>query len=75
MYDLCTFVYKGVSSLETECVFAVSGTKLRVKLSHDQNRDNTEFYLHCKFQSLPFCVRRRNDVTDRKIAPKVQMPR
>ena len=41
-------------------------TKLRVKLSHDQNRDNVEFYLHCKFQSLPFCVRRRNGVTDRK---------
>ena len=44
---------------------ANSRTKLRVKLSHDQNRDNIEFYLHCKFQSLPFCVRRRNGVTDR----------
>ena len=54
---------------------ANSRTKLRVKLSHDKNRDNIEFYLHCKFQSLHFCVRRRNGVTDRKIAPKVQMPR
>ena len=42
-----------------------SRTKLRVKLSHDQNRDNIEFYRHCKFQSLPFCVRRRNGATDR----------
>ena len=47
-----------------------SRTKLRVKLSHDQNRDNIEFYLHCKFQSLPFCVCRRNGVTDRNISTK-----
>ena len=52
-----------------------SRTKLRIQVSNDGKRDVIELYLHCKFQSLPFCVRRRNGVTDRKIAPKVQMPR
>ena len=42
------------------------GTKLRVKLSHIHNRDNIEFYLYCKFQSLSFSVRRKNGVTDRQ---------
>ena len=52
-----------------------SRTKLRIQVSNDEKRDIIELYLHCKFQSLTFCVRRRNGVTDRKIAPKVQMPR
>ena len=42
-----------------------SRTKLRIQVSHVQKRDNIEFYLHCKFQSLPFSVRRKNGVTDR----------
>ena len=46
-----------------------SRTKLRIQVSNDEKRDIIELYLHCKFQSLTFCVRRRNGVTDRKIAP------
>ena len=42
-----------------------SRTKLCIKLSLVHIRDNTEFYLHCKFQTLPFSVRRKNGVTDR----------
>ena len=42
-----------------------SRTKLRIQISHIHNRDNIEFYLYCKFQSLIFSVRRRNRVTDR----------
>ena len=40
-------------------------TKLYIELSLVHNRDNIEFYLHCKFQSLPSSVRRKNGVTDR----------
>ena len=43
-----------------------SRTKLCMELSLVHNRDNIEFYLHCKFQSLPFSVRRTNGVTDRQ---------
>ena len=43
-----------------------SRTKLRMKLSLAQKRDNIEFYLRCKFQSSQFSVRRKNDVTDRQ---------
>ena len=43
-----------------------SRTKLCIELSLVHNRDNIEFYLHCKFQSLPFSLRRKNDVTDRQ---------
>ena len=42
-----------------------SRTKLCMELSLVHNRDNIEFYLHCKFQSLPSSVRRKNGVTDR----------
>ena len=42
-----------------------SRTKLCIELSLVHIRDNTEFYLHCKFQTLPFSVRRKNGVTDR----------
>ena len=42
-----------------------SRTKLCTELSLVHNRDNIEFYLHCKFQSLPSSVRRYNGVTDR----------
>ena len=42
-----------------------SRTKLCIELSLVHNRDNIEFYLYCKFQSLIFSVRRRNRVTDR----------
>ena len=42
-----------------------SRTKLRIQVSNDEKRDIIELYLHCKFQSLTFCVRRRNGVTDR----------
>ena len=42
-----------------------SRAKLCMELSLVQNRDNIEFYLHCKFQSLPSSVRRKNGVTDR----------
>ena len=43
-----------------------SRTKPCMELSLVHNRDNIDFYLHCKFQSLPSCVRRKNDVTDRQ---------
>ena len=43
-----------------------SRTKLRIQISHVQNRDNVVFYLHCKFQSSPFSVRCKNSVTDRQ---------
>ena len=43
-----------------------SRTKLCMELSLVHNRDNSEFYLHCKFQSLPSSVRRENGVTDRQ---------
>ena len=43
-----------------------SRTKLCIELSLVHNRDNIEFYLHCKFQSLPLSVRRKNGVTDRQ---------
>ena len=42
-----------------------SRTKLCMELSLVHNRDNIDFYLYCKFQSLPFSVRRENGVTDR----------
>ena len=42
-----------------------SRTKLCIELSLIHNRDNVELYLHCKFQSSPFSVRRKNGVTDR----------
>ena len=42
-----------------------SRTKLRIQISHIHKRDNIVFYLHCKFQSSPFSVRRKNSVTDR----------
>ena len=34
-----------------------SRIKLRMELSNDQKRDNTESYLRCKFQCSPFSVR------------------
>ena len=43
-----------------------SRTKLCIELSLIHNRDNVELYLHCKFQSSPFSVRRKNGVTDRQ---------
>ena len=43
-----------------------SRTKLCIELWLVHNRDNIDFYLHCKFQSLPFSVRRKNCVTDRQ---------
>ena len=43
-----------------------SRTKLCMELSLVHNRDNIDSYLHCKFQSLPFSVRRENGVTDRQ---------
>ena len=42
-------------------------TKLYIELSLVHNRDNIDFYLYCKFQSLPFSVCRKNGVTDRKM--------
>ena len=51
-----------------------SRTKLYIELSLVHNRDNIEFYLHCKFQSLPFSVRRKNGVTDRQ-NDRQRMPR
>ena len=42
-----------------------SRTKLFIEISLVHIRDNIDFYLHCKFQSLHFSVRRKNDVTDR----------
>ena len=41
-----------------------STTKLRIRLSHVQKRDNIMFYLRCKFQSLTFSVRSKTEVTD-----------
>ena len=41
-----------------------SRTKLCIVLSLIHNRDNVELYLHCKFQSSPFSVHRKNGVTD-----------
>ena len=52
-----------------------SRIKLRMELSNDQKRDNTESYLRCKFQCSPFSVRCKTDITDGKIAPQVLMPR
>ena len=43
-----------------------SRTKLCIELSLVHIRDNIKFYLHCKFQTLPFSVRRKNGVTDRQ---------
>ena len=43
-----------------------SRTKLCIELSLIHNRDNVELYLHCKFQSSPFSVRRKNGVTGRQ---------
>ena len=43
-----------------------SRTKLCIEISLVHIRDNIDFYLHCKFQSLPFSVRRKHDVTDRQ---------
>ena len=37
-----------------------------MELSLVHNRDNIEFYLQCKFQSLPSSVRSKNGVTDRQ---------
>ena len=42
-----------------------SRTKLCIEISLVHIRDNIDFYLHCKCQSLPYSVRRKNDVTDR----------
>ena len=57
-----------------------SRTKLCIEISLVHIRDNIDFYLHCKFQSLPFSVRRKNDVTDRQTtrlqyAPWLRPPR
>ena len=54
-----------------------SRTKLCIELSLIHNRDNVELYLHCKFQSSPFSVRRKNGVTDRQNdrQPDYSMPR
>ena len=43
-----------------------SRTKLCIEISLVHIRDNIDFYLHCKFQSSPFSVRRKNGVTDRQ---------
>ena len=43
-----------------------SRTKLCIEMSLVHNRDNIEFYLHCKFESLPFSMRRKSGVTDRQ---------
>ena len=42
-----------------------SRMKLCIEISLVHIRDNIDFYLHCKFQSLPLSVRRKIDVTDR----------
>ena len=41
-----------------------SRTKLCIEISLVHIRDNIDFYLHCKLQSLPFSVRRKNDGTE-----------
>ena len=43
-----------------------SRTKLCIELSLVHIRDNTELYLHCKFQSSLFSVRCKIGVTDRQ---------
>ena len=41
-----------------------SRTKLRMELLNAQKRDNTEYYLPCKFQCSPFSVFCKTDITD-----------
>ena len=41
-----------------------SRTKLRKELLNVQKRDNTEYYLPCKFQCSPFSVFCKTDITD-----------
>ena len=41
-----------------------SRTKLRTELLNVQKRDNTEYYLPCKFQCSPFSVFCKTDITD-----------
>ena len=40
-----------------------SRTKLRMELLNVQKRDNTEYYLPCKFQCSPFSVFCKTDIT------------
>ena len=55
-----------------------SRIKLRMELSNDQKRDNTESYLRCKFQCSPFSVRckltGRNDTHTNELPYAVAPP-